>query len=321
LKSYLNNTIVNTTDSEIESGNKYRDKLNPYFITGFSDAESSFLIGSYKDDKRKTGWIVALEFTIVLHEKEEILLEAIRNFFSGVGIVKKVNNNLIRYQVRSINDLAIIIAHFDQYPLISQKWSDYQLFRQAFQIVNRKEHLSIEGLKKILSLKASMNKGGLSDKLKGALPNIIPVQRPLSELPTNISPYWLAGFITGEGCFFINIYKATTKLGFAVTLVFQVTQHSRDIELMKRLISFFECGRYALRSNKDYGDFLVTTFSDIYDKILPFFQKYEIKGAKADDFADFCKAAEIIKAKGHLTSDGLNKLLDLKEGMNKKRLF
>lgn len=90
---------------------------------------------------------------------------------------------------------------------------------------------------------------------------------------------------------------------------------------MKSLISFFGCGRHALRSNKDYGDFLVTTFSDIYDKILPFLQNYELKGAKVDDFVDFCKAAEIIKAKGHLTSDGLNKLLALKDGMNKKRLF
>jgi len=71
-----------------------------------------------------------------------------------------------------------------------------------------------------------------------------------------------------------------------VGLVFQVTQHSRDIELMKRLISFFECGRYALRSNKDYGDFLVTTFSDINEKIIPFFQKYKIEGVKAYNFAD-----------------------------------
>lgn len=125
----------------------------------------------------------------------------------------------------------------------------------------------------------------------------------------------------GKGVFFINIFKATTKLGFAATLVFQLTQHSRDIELMKSLISFLKCGRYAFRSNKDYGDFLVTTVSDINDKIIPFFQKYEIKGAKVNDFADFCKAAEIIKAKGHLTSEGLNKLLALKDNMSRKRLL
>src|SRR5947208_657605 len=84
------------------------------------------------------------------------------------------------------------------------------------------------------------------------------------------------GFFTGEGCFLINIDKAKTKLGFAVALVFQVTQHNRDIELMKSLISFFDCGRYALRSSKKHGDFLVSTFNDINDKIIPFFQKYEI---------------------------------------------
>lgn len=73
-----------------------------------------------------------------------------------------------------------------------------------------------------------------------------------------------------------------------MSLVFQVTQHYRDIELMKSLISFFGCGRYALHSTKDSGDFLVTTFSGINEKIIPFFKEYEIKGVKAYDFSDFC---------------------------------
>ena len=81
--------------------------------------------------------------------------------------------------------------------------------------------------------------------------------------------------------FFLSIYKATSKIGFTVSLVFQITrsptvvrsatQHSRDVELMKSLVSFFNCGRYAFRTNKNYGDFLVTTFSDVNDKIIPFF--------------------------------------------------
>ena len=79
--------------------------------------------------------------------------------------------------------------------------------------------------------------------------------------------------VSGEGCFYINLYKASTKLGFSAYLVFQITQHSRDVELMKSLISFFNCGRYAFRPNKNHGDFLVTTFSDVNDKIIPFFKK------------------------------------------------
>jgi len=45
-------------------------------------------------------------------------------------------------------------------------------------IISRKEHLTTEGLRKIVNLRASMN-NGLSDELKGAFPDTIPVQRPL----------------------------------------------------------------------------------------------------------------------------------------------
>lgn len=40
-----------------------------------------------------------------------------------------------------------------------------------------KEHLTCEGLQKILSLKASMN-NGLPEKLKAAFPVITPSERP-----------------------------------------------------------------------------------------------------------------------------------------------
>lgn len=40
------------------------------------------------------------------------------------------------------------------------------------------EHKSLEGFKKILSFKASMNEG-LSDELKAAFPEIVPMDRPL----------------------------------------------------------------------------------------------------------------------------------------------
>ena len=112
--------------------------------------------------------------------------------------------------------------------------------------------------------------------------------------------------------------SSTSAIGYKVELIFQITQHSRDAELMKSFISFFNCGRFSFRSNEDHSDFLVTTFSDINDRIIPFFKKYEIEGAKASDFEDFCQAAEIIKAKGHLNTKGLDVILKLKEGKNRK---
>jgi hypothetical protein len=62
--------------------------------------------------------------------------------------------------------------------LISQKWSDYILFKQAIVLIKNKEHLTKQGLKKILSLRASINLG-LSDELQLVFPDIVPIAKPL----------------------------------------------------------------------------------------------------------------------------------------------
>ncbi len=58
-----------------------------------------------------------------------------------------------------------------------------------------------------------------------------------------LDPYWLVGFTTGEGCFFVDIFPSKTyKAGYQVKLKFQLTQHKRDEQLMKSLIEYFDCG-------------------------------------------------------------------------------
>ena len=69
-------------------------------------------------------------------------------------------------------------------------------------------------------------------------------------------------------------------------LVFQLTQHSRDEQLMTSLIEYFDCGN--VYSTKDAIYFRVGKFSDIVEKIIPFFEKYPILGVKYQDFKDFC---------------------------------
>ena len=106
----------------------------------------------------------------------------------------------------------VIIPHFDKFPLITQKLADFKLFKQVVEIINRKEHLTMEGLQKIVNLKASIN-WGLSDGLKEAFPNTISVPRPLVVDKMIADLNWVAGFTSGEGCFIISIEKSKTKLG------------------------------------------------------------------------------------------------------------
>jgi hypothetical protein len=93
------------------------------------------------------------------------------------------------YQVSSIkNIIGVIIPHFIKYPLITQKHADFKLFNLAIELIMKKEHNNIEGLKKFVQIKASLNKG-LNEYLQKSFPNIIPIERLIIGLPEFINPY------------------------------------------------------------------------------------------------------------------------------------
>lgn len=170
---------------------------HPWFVAGFVDAEGCFRIKIVPLKALKTGWRVQAVFQIGLHQKDQILLESIK-LFLGVGNITNKGKDAIQFAVSAPKDLKVIIDHFDKYPLITQKRADFELFKQVVDLVSRKEHLTLSGLHKIVAIKASLN-NGLSPELKAAFPNIIPVPRPLVQLPTFtcINPSWLAGFTSG----------------------------------------------------------------------------------------------------------------------------
>ena len=95
----------------------------------------------------------------------------------GVGKLRKNNENTVLLRVSDIQELQVIIDHFKSYPLVSAKHSDFLLFEQCYNIIKTKKHLTQEGFKRILELRASLN-NGLSPELKEAFPNTNPVIKP-----------------------------------------------------------------------------------------------------------------------------------------------
>jgi hypothetical protein len=250
-----------------------------------------------------------------MHNKDRVVLELIQSFFGGVGSINQEHKDSIQYRISSVKDLAVVIDHFDKFPLITKKHADFEFFKQVVYLINRKEHLTKEGLQQILNLRASIN-NGLSSELKVAFPNTIPVHRPVVDQVIQ-DPNWLAGFAEGESNFAIRVASSAT--GKSVSLIFRITQHKRDLLLMKSIIKFLDCGQVKPRPAESCVDFIVTKFSDIDGKIISFFDKYHLTGNKKLDYLDFCKAAELMKNKTHLTPEGLEKIIRIKAGMNTGR--
>lgn len=133
-------------------------------------------MGISPDSRSSTGYRVKLTFQIGLHEKDRALLELIKSFF-GAGKIAKLGEESVQFRVYTMEELKVIISHFEKYPLLTNKWVDYKLFKQVFELMEQGEHLTVDGLKKIVSIKAMLN-NGLSDQLKAAFPDIVSVLRP-----------------------------------------------------------------------------------------------------------------------------------------------
>lgn len=117
-------------------------------------------------------------------------MEQIKNYLGVGNIFYRHDIDQIQFRIQSTKDLAKIIDHFDQSPLITQKLADFQLFREAYDLIINKEHLTVSGLQKIVAIKALMNHG-LSEKLKAAFPetgNVLKTIRPLVQNKTVKDP-------------------------------------------------------------------------------------------------------------------------------------
>jgi hypothetical protein len=198
------------------------------------------------------------------------------------------------------------------------------------ELVLQKEHLTLLGLKKILKLKASLNKG-LPRELEKAFPNTIPAPRPIVQLPENLDINWFIGFIffilikktegDGEGSFGVSIFQDKTKIGYSVKITFKLTQHIRDVALFKFIQGWLGCGLIYESPKNSRVDFVITKFQDLTDILIPKLNKYPLQGVKKLNFEDFKLVAELMKNKEHLSLDGLNKIRKIKSGMNTGRII
>jgi hypothetical protein len=100
MKSF-NKQLRYTHNLSIEDSKNYvlynnTNKLNPYFVTGFTDGDGCFLINIRLKPKMKTGYSIELVFKISLHSRDKALLEKIQTYF-GVGTITVRSDGYIQY--------------------------------------------------------------------------------------------------------------------------------------------------------------------------------------------------------------------------------
>lgn len=253
------------------------NNLDPYWVTGITDAEGSFIIAT-PNSTSAIGKKVSLRFSLTQKAHSVGILYGLKNYFD-CGQVIPSSRGCMRFVVQKKEDiLTKIIPHFEKYPLHTSKALNFNSFKKAAEIVVNGGHLNSNGLNQILSLKTGMNKN-----------------RPFNELYNHYSsstiklnPFWVLGFIDGEGSFGTLITKSKVvsspqaPLGKIVTRNrLSVSQSTHDFGILKAIKNFFNAGylspREELVSSLDKA--LLCKDSSFYynsspDTFIPFFENY-----------------------------------------------
>ena len=128
---------------------------------------------------------------------------------------------------------------------------------------------------------------------------------------------WITGFVDGEGCFYVGInpHKEMTA-GFQVLPEFTVVQHERDVQVLHALKAHFGCGVV----RKNHGDrmaYRVRGKEHLLERIVPFFEKHQLKTKKNVDFKKFRRILLMMETDRHLTGEGIEEIRAIAATMNR----
>ena len=131
------------------------------YISGYVDGEGCFTVSFSPRRKLRTGWEVRPSFSVSQNADRAEVLSAIRTYFGCGGFRPDRSDKTIKYEVRDLASLlARVIPHFEQYPLMSSKRRDFEIFAVICRLLEGRKHLNREGMREIATLAVTMNPSG-----------------------------------------------------------------------------------------------------------------------------------------------------------------
>jgi len=135
------------------------DESAKWFLAGFIEGEGSLVV-SVKKHPSRFGFIASPEFFLYQHESGRPLLELARDVFDSGSIVPKPGNRqvlVLRVASRQVL-LERVIPYFERYIVpFTCKGAMFERFREIVEAMNRKEHLTPDGLMRVIEMAYAMN--------------------------------------------------------------------------------------------------------------------------------------------------------------------
>jgi len=130
-----------------------------YFLAGFVEGEGSFNVSLRRKVDYKVNWQVVMSFN-VSQKDPSILFLLKQELDCGIIKVRKIDK-LYSFDVTNPQDIIRkVIPYFKRFPIVSvSKRKNFAIFCKIASLMDKGEHRSIDGLRKILELRERINVG------------------------------------------------------------------------------------------------------------------------------------------------------------------
>ena len=131
-----------------------------------------------------------------------------------------------------------------------------------------------------------------------------------------ISDEYFAGFVDGEGCFYVGFSKRKDlPLRWQIITEFHLSQNPGGKNILEAFQKRIGCGYIKPNHPKNPKDrswvLIVKSRQDLHTKLIPFFKEHPLHSSRNNDFQTFVQVLEIINKGEHLKPKGFNKVVEL----------
>ncbi|KAM3066758.1 hypothetical protein ACMFMG_011898 [Clarireedia jacksonii] len=135
---------------------------------------------------------------------------------------------------------------------------------------------------------------------------------------TNKMDLWfLTGITDAEGSFGVNISRdPSRKSGYIITHFFMMGLNLKDRPILESIKATLGVGEIYLHPQDNTCRYKVSNLDQLLEAVVPHFMAYPLVTQKRFDFDTFQKILKIVKDKSHLTTEGLQEIVNLKSAMN-----
>ena len=165
-----------------------QERLDAY-IAGYVDGEGSFHVAVQRNPDTRAGWQLVPEFHVSQNPERRQVLDLIRERL-GCGRIREnhrgTSDTSLVFVVRKREDLLRrVIPFFEAQPLLSSKQQDFVTFAAIVRAMERGEHLSTEGFRKLFERAIVMNGGGRYRRVHREASRIL-----RDHMPNTVVPPW-----------------------------------------------------------------------------------------------------------------------------------